>query len=93
GAALFVGFLISGIVHELVISVPAMGGLGLPTLYFLLQAGGVWVERKWLRDRGETARRLWAAFVVLAPIGLMFHGPFLHRVAIPFMQAIGVHPS
>ena len=38
-------FLASGVLHELVISLPARGGFGLPTAYFALQGGGV-LDRK-----------------------------------------------
>ncbi len=61
-------FFVSGAAHELVLSVPAGGGYGLPTLYFLIQGAAVL----------SRVRGWWfTAFVSLAPLPLLFHGPFL----------------
>ena len=92
GMALLLSFLFSGLLHDVAISLPARGGYGLPTLYFLLQAVGVWIERRWLaRAAWATSwmKRLWTAGVVLGPLGLLLHEPFLQRVVLPQLAAWG----
>jgi len=49
GAGLVV-FAFSGVVHETVLSWPAHGGWGGPTVYFLLQAAGIAAERSAARN-------------------------------------------
>lgn len=90
--ATMVVFLFSGVVHDLVMSVPLGAGLGLPTLYFAIQCGGVLLERsppgkRWGLGRGWRGR-LFAAVVVLLPLGLLFHQPFLQQVVLPTLQWI-----
>jgi hypothetical protein len=91
--ALALSFVISGLIHDLVISVPAGGGYGRPTLYFVIQAAALLAERSWIVRRlrlGITWRgRLWTALVVLLPAGLLFHEPFIAAVVIPFMTVLG----
>jgi len=86
-------FVASGLIHDLVISVPARGGYGLPTGYFLLQGLGVTLERShWGAQIGlqDGARaRIFAISVTAAPAFWLFHPPFVMRVIIPFLKAIG----
>lgn len=86
-------FLASGLIHELVISLPAGGGYGLPTAYFLAQDAGVLLQRsrpaRRLRlDRGARGRIVTVLFVV-APLHWLFHQAFMLRVIVPFLDAIG----
>ena len=86
-------FLISGLVHEAVISLPARGGFGLPTAYFIFQALGVLAERaRWGRRLGlGRSFRGWLFALICAagPSFWLFHPPFIHQVILPMLQAIG----
>jgi alginate O-acetyltransferase complex protein AlgI len=91
--ALALAFLASGLVHDLVLSLPARGGWGLPTLYFALQAGAIAVERSRPGRALGLGRggRGWAFAVlaVAAPAGVLFHPPFVRGVILPFLDALG----
>jgi hypothetical protein len=91
--ALVVGFVFSGLVHELVISVPAHGGFGGPTLFFCVQIPAMLLERSKAGKALGLGRGwhgwLFTALVLIAPAGLLFHPPFVRGVVLPFMQAIG----
>ena len=85
-------FLVSGLIHDLVISVPARGGYGLPTAYFLLQGLGVIGERSpWARNVGlqrKLPARVFTLLVTAAPVYWLFHPAFVQRVILPFMRTI-----
>jgi hypothetical protein len=85
-------FFASGLIHDLVISLPARGGYGLPTGYFILQGLGVMLERSALGQRlglqrGVTAW-IFLLIVTAAPAFWLFHPPFVLRVILPFMHAV-----
>lgn len=85
-------FVISGLIHDLVISLPARGGYGLPTAYFLVQGMGV------LFERSRTGRAfglgcggrgwLFVLIVTAAPAFWLFHPTFIHNVILPMLHAI-----
>lgn len=91
GATLAV-FIVSGLVHDLVISLPAGAGFGLPTAYFVLQGVALLFERSRLGKRlglgSGPVGWLFAAAVTLAPVGLLFHRPFLERIIVPMLAAL-----
>ena len=86
-------FLVSGLLHEAVISVPARGGFGLPTLYFTIQAAGLLLERS---AYGRKARLghgirgwLYTAIIAGGPAYWLFHPIFVRNVILPMLRAIG----
>ena len=86
-------FIVSGVIHDVVISLPARGGYGLPTGYFLLQGLGVGVERSSFGRRvglqGGIIGWLFMLIFTAGPAFWLFHPPFVMRVILPFMHAIG----
>jgi hypothetical protein len=92
-AGFFIAFLISGLLHEIVISVPARGGYGLPTWYFAIQGLGV------LMERTEVARAIglgsgwkgwcFVALVAGVPAYWLFSPTFVYRVILPMLHAVG----
>jgi hypothetical protein len=91
--ALFAVFLYSGLLHES-LSVAAMGGFGLPFLYFLIQGAATWLESR-RGFRRVLLRRpwlgwLWTAAVVLGPVALLFHEDFRREYSVPRLASFGV---
>lgn len=91
--ATLAAFLASGLLHDLVISLPARAGFGLPTAYFLLQGFGVLLERSPLGKRldlKDPARgRLLVVLFTVGPAFWLFHPSFVERVILPFLRIIG----
>jgi len=92
-AAALIVFLLSGVIHELVISLPAGGGYGLPTGYFVAQGLGVASERSSRGRRfglGHGWRgRLFTVLVIAGPLYWLFPPVFVRRVILPMLAAIG----
>lgn len=90
--ALLLSFGLSGLLHEVAISLPVRSGFGLPLAYFLLHCGLVEMERS-LARRGILFNgwrgHLWVCFWLIAPLPILFHRPFLVGVVWPL---IGVTP-
>jgi hypothetical protein len=91
--AIGAGFIFSGVVHDWVISVPAGGGYGGPSLFFALQGVAIFVERstrgRWI-GLGQGLRGWWfTMFVLLAPLYGLFHPPFVLEIVVPFLRALG----
>ncbi|MGB0775427.1 MAG: wax synthase family protein [Akkermansiaceae bacterium] len=75
--ALFAVFLVSGLLHEIAITVPAQSGYGLPTLYFLLHGCAVLAEKPtWPLGLS----RALALLLVALPLPILFPSVFTQEV-------------
>jgi hypothetical protein len=89
--ALAAAFIVSGLLHELAISVPVKAGYGLPTLYFILHGLLVLLENALQRrglaiNRHPWLGRLWVWFWLVVPLPMLFHPPFLAGVVWPLIE-------
>ena len=91
--ATLAAFFVSGLIHELVISLPAGAGFGLPAGYFMVQGTGVLTERsaagQRLGLRSGVGGWIFTMVVVAGPAFWLFHPPFVTEVILPFMKAMG----
>lgn len=85
-------FAVSGCIHDFVISTSAGAGYGLPTAYFMIQGFGLLFERSRVGRRIGLGRsvigRMYCAGVVLGPVGLLFHRPFIEHIVVPMLRAL-----
>jgi len=81
--AMFAVFMVSGLVHDAVITLPARGGWGLPTFYFLIQGTGVALERRW-----KIRSRAWVLGMTGLPLPLCFPPAFCERVIAPLLDLL-----
>lgn len=90
--AVLAAFVFSGILHELLISLPADAWYGLPTLFFLIQTGGIFIEKSvyGVKAGVNRGRRglIFAAAFILVPVVLLFHPPSIENCMLPFMKAL-----
>jgi hypothetical protein len=90
--AMIAVFLFSGMIHEAGISVPAGGGYGLPTLYFVVQAVMVTIQNSAWGGRMELGRgrrgRVFTMLTIFGPLAMLFHPPFVYEVIVPMMRAV-----
>jgi hypothetical protein len=88
--AVICAFLLSGLLHEVAISLPVKAGFGLPMLYFALQAVLMQVEQKLEKakmaiNKKRWIGRCWAMFWLIVPAPLLFHPYFLKGVIWPII--------
>ncbi len=94
--ATLAAFAVSGVLHETVIALPAGGGWGWPTAYFLFQGTAVLVERSRLGQALGLGKGLcgWV-FVLVCTVGpafWLFPPQFVERVVVPMLSALNPMP-
>jgi hypothetical protein len=91
-AALMAGFIFSGVIHELAITVPAGGGYGRPMVFFILQGFAALFERSKTGTRIGLGKggRGWAFTqgLLILTVALLFPPPFVLRIINPFCDFI-----
>jgi hypothetical protein len=88
GGALMASFLVSGVLHEMAISLPVRAGFGLPTAYFALHGLRVLVERhlaRLNRPIGGWVGRVWTLAWLVVPLPILFHRAFLEGIVWPLI--------
>ena len=75
-------FLLSGVLHELALSLPPGTGWGGPLLYFSVQGVAMLLEHRFGLQHHKL-RRLWTWSIILLPLPLLFHAAFCQALVLP----------
>jgi hypothetical protein len=85
--AMIASFLLSGLLHEMAISLPVNAGYGLPLAYFALHGLAMYLENSSRLVKGiiqhPFASRVWVLMWLLLPMPILFHPAFIADVVIP----------
>jgi alginate O-acetyltransferase complex protein AlgI len=85
--AVVVSFLLSGLLHEIAISLPVKSGYGLPMLYFIIQAVVMQLEARSSFVQKIIGHRvlahIWVLIFLILPMPLLFHSGFMSEVLVP----------
>jgi hypothetical protein len=85
--AVIVSFLLSGLLHEIAISLPVRAGYGLPLIYFGIHAFAMHLEAKspiiQKITRHKFLSHVWVMTLLVLPMPLLFHPAFMQHVLIP----------
>lgn len=87
--ALPVVFLISGLFHEVAISLPVESGYGKPLLYFMIQGALVSFEKQIAGKRPDFLKRygrIWTFAILFLPLPLLFPPAFIGKIVFPFLS-------
>lgn len=86
--AVLLSFLLSGLLHEVAITLPVSAGFGGPTFYFIIQGCAVVAEKKMEKQnsiflKNKLAAKLWVLFWLIAPIHFLFPSAFIEQIVWP----------
>lgn len=90
--AVFGAFVISGLFHEMAISLPVGAGYGGPLLYFALQGLAMQLEGKILSRSSKLLGRLWTWSWLFLPLPLLFHEAFRQELIVPLLGQLAALP-
>jgi len=87
-AAILLSFLLSGLLHEVAITLPVNAGFGMPIAYFIIQGFAVVAEKQMKKQNVAILNnwfvaKLWLLFWLLAPISLLFPKQFIEEIIQP----------
>lgn len=90
--AMIASFWLSGLLHEVAISVPVKAGYGLPLCYFALHALCMYAEEEMTFVKRIIAHNIfshvWVFSWLLLPLPLLFHEAFVRQVIEPLSQLL-----